>query len=147
MAILKGLTVQIEVNGISLHEYRDPDCQEFRLDSVSRYIQAFSGAVFAIRVSIPKIFSFTSDALGIFLYLDGTYVESGIFERGLHDYRFEGTFGVGERGFGYKEFTFNELKRPLLVLRLKSNQLMFELQSKNPRRQSQRIQEDLTSPS
>ena len=107
--------VSIQVNGNSLREYRDHECQEVRLDSISKYIESLSGAAFAVRVSIPKNFSFTSDALGVFLYLDGTYLESGIFEKWLHDYRFKGTFGVGEGGFGYKEFTFNEIKRPLFT--------------------------------
>lgn len=113
MAILQGSMVLIEVNGNSLREYRDHECQEVRLDSISNYIESFSGAAFAVRVSLPKIFSFTSDALGVFLYLDGTHLESGIFKKGLHDYRLKGTFGVGEGAFGYKEFTFNEIKRPL----------------------------------
>lgn len=98
-----------------MQEYRDQDDQDIRLDSTSKYIKSRSGAVFAIRVVIPKIFSFASDALAVFLYLDGTYIESGIFERGLHDHRFKGTFGVGEGGFGYKEFTFSEIKRCLPI--------------------------------
>lgn len=111
MAILKGLTVSIEVNGKSLHEYRDHDVQEVLLDSISKYIESASGAAFAIRVSVPQDFSFTSDALGVFLYLDGSYIESGIFEKGSHDYRFKGTFGVGEGGeFGYLEFTFDTIE-------------------------------------
>lgn len=148
MAILNGLPVSIEVNGNSLDEYRDHDNQEVRLDSISKYIESFFSAAFAIRVSIPKIFSFTSDALGVFLYLDGTYVESGIFEKGLHDYRFKGTFGVGEGGLGYKEFTLNEIKRPLIDCHLQqnSNQLMFAIQWKIPPAQKQRIQRHLFSP-
>lgn len=148
MAILNGLTVSIEVNGNSLHEYRDHDSQEVRLDPMSEYIESFSSAAFAIRLSIPKIFSFTSDALGVFLYLDGTYVESGISEKGLHDYRFKGTFRVGEGGLGYKEFTLNEIKRPLIDCHLQqnSNQLMFAIQWKIPPAQKQRIQRHLFSP-
>ena len=148
MAILNGLPVSIEVNGNSLHEYRDHDNQEVRLDSISKYIKSFSSAAFAIRLSIPKIFSFTSAALGVFLYLDGTCVESGIFEKVLHDYRFKGTFGVGEGGLGYKDFTLNEIKRPLIDCHLQQNskQLMFTIQWKIPPAQKQRIQRHLFSP-
>lgn len=115
MGILKGLTVSIEVNGNSLHEYRDHDDQEVRLNLSSKYIESLSGAAFIIDVSLLKMFSFIPDALGVFLYLGGTYVESGIFEKGLHDYRFKGTYGVGAGGFGYKEFNFNETKIAFLI--------------------------------
>ena len=87
MAILKGITVTIEVNGISVKEHRDHDDQEIRLNYISKQIESVSGAAFAIRVFIPKTFLFTSDAVGVYVHLDGTYAEGGIFERGLlHNY-------------------------------------------------------------
>lgn len=57
--------------------------KKVRPDAISeiRYIESFSGAVFTIRVSVPK--GFLIHALDVFVYLDGTYVESGIFEEGF----------------------------------------------------------------
>lgn len=118
MAIVTGLNVSIQVNGTSLHEYRDHDGQEIRPEWIqyqnasSLFLAPCSPSEFLYQ----RILSLASDALGVFLYLDATYVESVICEKGLHDYRLKKHVSEStEDGLDTRNPLFDDIKRPLLI--------------------------------
>ena len=79
MAILKEIEVAIVVNGQELKEYDDEDASNDDQNSVSKYVEATSGAEFQIVTSAPIWYDFSSDAVLMKIYLDGAYVENGLF--------------------------------------------------------------------
>ena len=73
MATLKGIEVTIQVNDVTSKEYVDQD--EYRNDdskTISRYIEATSGAPFGIKMRVPKVYKMTSDTLGFSIAVDGS---------------------------------------------------------------------------
>ena len=118
MAIVTELNVSVQVNGTSLHEYRDHDGQEIRPewiqyhDSSSPFLALYSPS----ELLSQRIISLASDALGVFLYLDATYVESVICEKGLHDYRFKKHVSESTEGLDTRNPFFNDIKWPLLIV-------------------------------
>ena len=81
MAILKEIEVAIVVNGQELKEYDDEDAGNDDQNSVSKYVEATSGAEFQIVTSAPIWFEFSSDAVMMKIYLDGAYVENVLFQK------------------------------------------------------------------
>ena len=79
MAILDDIEVTIQVNGQDLREYFDQDGDPSTDVSVSKYIEAVSGARFEVVIMVPKSHKFLSDALTFRVFLDGSLVgKSGI---------------------------------------------------------------------
>ena len=118
MAILKEIEVVIRVNGQELKEYDDEDASNDDESSVSKYVEATSGAEFQVVTSAPISYQFSSDALAIKIYLDGVYVENGLVlkehVRGLCAWQWQRTFH-GAKSFDgnrweLKPFKFVEIK-------------------------------------
>lgn len=87
MAVLKGIEITIQVNGQALQEYDDiseDDDQgstgQRNHDSMpylmTKYIEATTGARFAIDVVVPKSVKVFTDALKFALLLDGSPAKS-----------------------------------------------------------------------
>ena len=81
MAILKDIKVAIMVNGQELKEYDDEDIGNDDQNSVSKYVEATSDAEFEIMTSAPRWYQFTSDGLGMDVYLDGVYVDNRLLRK------------------------------------------------------------------
>ncbi|KAK0514523.1 hypothetical protein JMJ35_003140 [Cladonia borealis] len=81
MAILKEIEVVIRVNGQELKEYDDEDASNDNESSVSKYVEATSGAQFQIATTAPRSYQFSSDALLMKIYVDGVYVEGSLLRK------------------------------------------------------------------
>lgn len=79
--ILPGVTVEVTVNDLALREHQDHDLEE-EDRTVTRYIEATSGQVFAIRLHLDPSFAFLSNCLVCEVSVDGGAVESPILREG-----------------------------------------------------------------
>lgn len=70
---LSGVEVAITVDGKDLHEYEDLAIKDDR-GTVTRYVEAITGAKFAFRLKTPKGFEYRGDRLVFACYVDGTMV-------------------------------------------------------------------------
>lgn len=80
MAILGKITAEVLVGGQALQEYEDDDMEQDDPKLAVKYIEATSGANFTIRVSIPRSFKITSDAISLEVHLDGICVEAVLLD-------------------------------------------------------------------
>ena len=79
MAILKGIKASVVINGKALTEYDDEDILDESSDhtsEVSKYIEAVSDAEFGIRITVPRSYNFTGNALALRISLDGVKVRT-----------------------------------------------------------------------
>ena len=71
MAILKKISVAIVVNGQELREYDDEDAGKDDQNSLSKYVEATSGAEFQIVTSARTRFESSTDVVLMEISLDG----------------------------------------------------------------------------
>ncbi|KAF2491026.1 hypothetical protein BU16DRAFT_141592 [Lophium mytilinum] len=80
MAILNdlpGLKVEIVVNGQTLKEYDDDDEDpEEKPRTVTKYIEATSGASFEVRFTFTRLFSLSMYSFAMDIYLDGKFMDN-----------------------------------------------------------------------
>ena len=72
MVKFKGIEITVQVAGTNLKEYEDDD--EAGNDdgkTVAKYVEAASGAPFAVRVRVPRKYKMTSNALAFYISADG----------------------------------------------------------------------------
>ena len=116
MAILKDIKVAIVVNGQELREYDDEDAGDDDQNSVSKYVEATSGAEFQIATSAPMWYEFASDAVVMTIYVDGVCVEQGLFRKekvgwsGAWNRSFAGPSSFDGDGWKLKPFKFIDIK-------------------------------------
>ncbi|TIA03376.1 hypothetical protein D6C82_01908 [Aureobasidium pullulans] len=70
---LPGVEITVVVDGEDLHEYQDTHKKDGE-DTVTSYIEATSGANFAIRIKISKDIIYKGDRLDFGVTIDGEYV-------------------------------------------------------------------------
>lgn len=78
MAILKGITVAVTVNGQDLTEHEaeeSADDQGTASDSLTRYIEATAGANFALRLGAPSPNPYGCQGVSFATYVDGVQVQ------------------------------------------------------------------------
>ena len=80
LASLPGVRVEIIVDGTPLVEYDDEETPE-QSKLVSRYVEAQTGAVFAVEVSVDESRP-TSQDLIVFLSVDGIFIQSTFISKG-----------------------------------------------------------------
>lgn len=71
MVKFKGIHVTVQVAGVDLKEYEDEDEGSYNPGKVSRYVEAVSGAAFAVRIRVPKNYRMNSNALSFYISADG----------------------------------------------------------------------------
>ncbi len=83
MVRIQGIEVSVLVNGIAAQEYesRDEEEEGQGTHTVTRYIEAVSGAEFAVQYEIRPDFSFNSELLRVDVLIDGKYVDGFINEK------------------------------------------------------------------
>lgn len=114
MAVLDHIEVTVQVDGQDLQEYVDEDSDRSDV-SVSKYIEAISGARFVIAATISTLHKFLSDALGMEVALDGTIVKKALFlerqrDKNLGHHRvFEGVVTFRDDQWKIRPFTFREV--------------------------------------
>ena len=96
MAILNTLTASVVVNGADLKEYDHDDDQPETPNSLTRYIEASSGANFAIKYRFDHPLPEGCDGFNVALYLDGTEVEDVL----PHISTTHSSMGIRELNFG-----------------------------------------------
>lgn len=131
MAIFKDVEITIQVEGQALREYDDTDEDDQkevaqRNDAhdapllMSKYVEAVSGARFAISVVVPQSVKAFSDALGFELLVNGLPVGSkDMFmsmrlpnlENGVWSRCKEGSTKVTKAGTVMRPFVFSDIKR------------------------------------
>ena len=125
MAILKGIKVIVQVNGSDLPEYEDADYHGDHETSVSKWIQATSGANFKITITVPNWFTFTSTGLSFRVSIDGQDISSRLcsqrnpaFVKGRDwHHRFQGSLVVIQGKEHQRKFEFCEVKQGKLGVR------------------------------
>ena len=72
MVKFRGIEVTVQVAGVDLKEYEDDDEAGNQDDkTVSKYVEAVSGAAFAVKVQVPREYKMTSNALAFYISADG----------------------------------------------------------------------------
>ena len=117
MAILGDIEVKVLVNDQSTQEYEDDENETRDPNLVIQYIEAISSAAFAIKISVPSHYEFTSDAISFDIMLDGRRATDRLLAKVKHskDGPWEQTVaGVtknGLHGGNLKPFLFSEVAR------------------------------------
>ena len=78
MAILKGITVAVNVDGQDLTEHEaeeSADDHGTASDSITRYIEATAGANFALRLGAPSTYPYGCQGFSFAIYVDGIQVQ------------------------------------------------------------------------
>lgn len=78
-----GLKIEVVSNGTPLREYNDPD-DTSPGNTVTKYVEAISGATFAIRYTIDPTFQYLHDAAKLQMRLDGNKVFSRHIRKESH---------------------------------------------------------------
>lgn len=144
MAILEGIEVTIEVDGQPLQEYDEIDEGGHPNDSLpllmSKYVEATSGARFAIRAVVPKSFKALSDALSFKYYLDGSHVEDELMtmrpselKRNIWEEVTEGSSKESKTGCVLRPFIFNEIQCSKYYIPIVATRLRFVTATIYPR--------------
>lgn len=81
---LPGVEITVVVDGEDLHEYQDTHKNDGE-DTVTSYIEATSGANFAIRIKISKDTIYKGDRLDFGVTIDGEYVDGLSMTKGCLD--------------------------------------------------------------
>lgn len=86
MAILKPFECTVEVGGVALKEYEDEDTEQAMITtSLTKYIEAVSGANFGVKLTIQPGWSMKADYLGWYLALDGKNYGGGVVASDRYD--------------------------------------------------------------
>lgn len=86
---LPGVEVDIIVNGEALKQYEDTELQEDKR-TVTRYIEAVAGQVFAVRTTLSPDFKFRGDSLSVQVFADGKKVDCVCMTEDNKEYSSEG---------------------------------------------------------
>ena len=108
---LPGLSVEIIVNNALLPEYDDDSDTPASPTTVTKYVEATSGAHFAIKIKLTEKFPFPVGVLGGMISLDGKFVV-GAFRDKDHFFGTTLTEGVSIQIGQYvriQKFCFDEL--------------------------------------
>ncbi len=73
------IEVTITVDGQAVKEYTDSELKD-EDRTVNRYIEASSGQIFAVRLSIGRRFKFRSHCVAFQIEVDGKWADSAIIE-------------------------------------------------------------------
>ena len=91
------------------------------ITNISKYVEATSGAEFAIKVVVPETFEMPSDALRFKIELDQDFVEGGLCraakkkaQRGNWKGIFSGPRRKGKNGWELRPFLFSEIVMGML---------------------------------
>ena len=119
MPILKGIKIGIEVKGRKLAEYGDDHDQNDTPESVTKYVQATSGAAFKVTAVVPKTFIFQVNALPLQLAVDGVDMNSVLCRKRSSKllqgkdwtFAFDGSPVKIRNRWHKRAFVFNEIKQ------------------------------------
>ncbi|THX60033.1 hypothetical protein D6D06_01596 [Aureobasidium pullulans] len=78
---LPGVEITVVVDGEDLHEYQDTDMEDEE-NTVTKYVEAVTGANFAIKACVSQQFKYEGDCLNIRVAVDGLFVSSPLIEPG-----------------------------------------------------------------
>ena len=86
MAIIKdlpGVKIEIAANGVALKEHQDTEIAEEER-TVTRYIEAVSGQIFAVSIQLLPQFQFKGNCVFFQIYADGTWADGPVINKGEH---------------------------------------------------------------
>lgn len=76
---LPGVEITVVVDGEDLHEYQDTDMEDEE-NTVTKYVEAVTGANFAIKIMVPKKFGFEGTCLSFHVLVDGAEAEHPLIQ-------------------------------------------------------------------
>lgn len=119
MAILRDVEVTISAKGSTLPEY-DDDAEELGpSNTVTKYIEALTGADFQIDYRIKPTFQMISTGIAIRIYIDGEYMDSHVLRqnqqltnlsREHYGNTFKGARRLQSQSWTFQAFNFAEIK-------------------------------------
>lgn len=122
MAILGKITVEVLVDGKALQEYEDDDMENENPKSVVKYIEATSGAAFAIQVSVSEPYKIDSDSLTFQIFLDGNHSQTPLMIKAKHGRKdrswkrtIAGVTRNGRNDAELKPFMFSDITRGIFM--------------------------------
>ena len=117
MAILNNISVTVDVDDEPLQEYDDNDHDEGRPNTVSKYIEATSGARFSLHYKLKHRFKFTSPVLSFDSCIGGVFVEgmlalkrNFISKRSFEEREIGSWKNLGTHDEYVRHFAFQELE-------------------------------------
>lgn len=117
MAWKKAIEVKVLVNGTPAQEYNDDEGESGGSPTVTKYIEAISGAEFAVQYELKRSLRFKSELLYIEIYIDGKSLDGELIERAAFEQNPRGytrsldgiTRSYGET-WSLEKFKFSEIK-------------------------------------
>ncbi|KAL2032885.1 hypothetical protein VTO58DRAFT_106057 [Aureobasidium pullulans] len=76
---LPGVEITVVVDGEDLHEYQDADMEDEE-NTVTKYVEAVTGANFTIKIMVPKKFGFEGTCLSFHVLVDGAEAEHPLIQ-------------------------------------------------------------------
>lgn len=98
---LPGVQIELVVEGVALKEYEESEPEECER-TVTRYVEAASGATFAIKASILPGFEFKGQCLELSFFTDGDWTDAIIIDKYDEDKSYLSEGMEGGEGSIYK---------------------------------------------
>lgn len=81
MAWKKAVEVKVLVNGEAAQEYNDDDEGSCGPKTITKYIEAITGAEFGVQIELKPSFRFPSELLCCYISIDGKQLNSTVFRK------------------------------------------------------------------
>ena len=106
--VLPGVEVSITVKGDALTEYHDDHLEDDE-QTTTRYIEAVSGTIFVVQISLKKDFVFAGNCVECTIYVDGTWADGPFISKGESHTRISKGIDV-DGGTKVKKYRFATLE-------------------------------------
>ncbi|KAI4270597.1 MAG: hypothetical protein L6R38_007081 [Xanthoria sp. 2 TBL-2021] len=118
MPALGDLRVAISVDKQQRSDYHDEDTADQNAKFISRYVECKSGASFSVEILIQKTMKFKSDAIIVYVYIDGREADNIIISQlevssasgGVYFKRISGATRKIANHWEFRPFMFGEIK-------------------------------------
>ncbi|KAL8758806.1 MAG: hypothetical protein Q9199_001217 [Rusavskia elegans] len=119
MPSLRDLRVAISVDKQQRSDYHDEDTTDQNAKFISRYVECKSGASFSVEILIQKTMKFKSDAIIVYVYIDGREAANIIISQlevssaigGVYFKRISGATRKIANHWEFRPFIFGEIKQ------------------------------------
>lgn len=124
MPSLGDLRVAISVDKQQRSDYHDEDTTDQNAKFISRYVECKSGASFSVEILIQKTMKFKSDAIIVYVYIDGREAANIIISQlevssatgGVYFKRISGATRKIANHWEFRPFIFGEIKQGKFLL-------------------------------
>ena len=117
----KGIEIEIQVDKADLMEHADHDDENGDPKTVSRYVEAVTGARFGVCIQVPTTYTMTSSALSFAFFIDGKGGNNIVMRevdlrKATHAWKYcsEGVCFQASRRWKQQPYIFNAITKVLI---------------------------------